>query len=123
MTPERAGELLTLSDWKNAGCLAVGAVRPDIEDITDFERKEVNRVWDTLKGNTCFNDALRRIALGHADLLVTFPLYKRHQDAKCFNCGASLKGVKHEDTGFPPTEGRWKKYCGRCDTHTAYDVV
>lgn len=120
MTPERAKELLELISWHISGFLV--EKKPSFPEITPFERSEVVRVWDTMGGNTCFEDALKRFANGTADLAKTFPLYKRHQDARCFKCRASLRGVKHESTDFPPTHGAWKKFCTQCDHYTFYDI-
>lgn len=61
MTPERANEII-----KEAQSGAAGAPWSDRLDkvMTKEERKEVNQVWDTLPGHTCFVDALYRIANG-----------------------------------------------------------
>lgn len=61
MTSERAKEII-----KAAQKGAVGVPWVDRLDkiMTEAERKEVNQVWDTLPGNTCFVDALYRIANG-----------------------------------------------------------
>jgi len=38
MTKERAAELVRLFYWQSMGCLMKGAVRPDIQDMTEQER-------------------------------------------------------------------------------------
>jgi len=53
MTPERAKEILdSANDW--------GGYQ---DEPTLEERNEIKKVWDTLPGWTCFNDALIAIAM------------------------------------------------------------
>lgn len=53
MTPERALEILKSETWWGG----------HKEEPTEEERAEVKKVWDTLPGWSCFNDALIAIAL------------------------------------------------------------
>lgn len=61
MTPERAKEIIKQAQDK----ANVGPWSDQIEKvITKEERNEVNKVWETMPGHTCFVDALYRIANG-----------------------------------------------------------
>lgn len=57
MTRERAQQIL---DHRRS---SFGA---GLGPMTEDERDQVNRLWDTMPGNTCFTDALLRIAKGTA---------------------------------------------------------
>ena len=68
MTPQRAQEILALSDWSGFNCLGFGNIKPEFEPETAAERKEVCKVWDTMPGYTCYRDALLRIINGAVNL-------------------------------------------------------
>ena len=71
MTRERAQYILdntVYGEFKYAysqGYRLSGIIHPD--GITREEREAVMRLWDTMPGNTCFYDAVCRIAQGRAE--------------------------------------------------------
>ena len=67
MTPERAKELIRLWHFNEAGCLILGAKKPNSQPLTPDESREVDDVWDWLtEANTSWFDALVKIADGEA---------------------------------------------------------
>jgi hypothetical protein len=62
MTSKRARELRQLLNWINFGCLCLGAKKPDIDPMTADESQYVMDVWNTMSGNTSFDDALAKIS-------------------------------------------------------------
>jgi len=49
-----------------------------------------------------------------------FPIYRKHQEANCFNCGGEVRNP--EDKGYPDGSGRYRAFCSKCSMFTYYDV-
>lgn len=69
MTPGRAKELMKLANWQGGGCMVLGAKKPPYTPLTYDEDMQVRAVWDTMSGETCWFDALRRIATGKVKVM------------------------------------------------------
>jgi hypothetical protein len=50
----------------------------------------------------------------------SWPLFKKHQDARCYECGAPLKD--HIPSGHAPGSGAYKGRCTACPYMTWYDM-
>lgn len=50
-----------------------------------------------------------------------FPLYPTHADARCFSCGAALRGAI-ADSEFGRGNGEYKRACMACGMWTFYDL-
>jgi len=48
-----------------------------------------------------------------------YPVYKSHEDARCWKCGGPLGG-KPEVSGYPT--GRHAALCPKCEMKTFYDI-
>ena len=71
MTAERARYILDNTVYGSfryafrRGCAGAGAVLHD-DGITEAEDAHVREVWDRMPGDTCYHDAVVRIARGEA---------------------------------------------------------
>lgn len=64
MTTKRAKDLIALSKYDNGGCGQAGATRPDVEPMTDDERRMIVGIWNARSGSSRQIDVLYDIANG-----------------------------------------------------------
>lgn len=53
----------------------------------------------------------------------TFPKFKAHNEAHCFNCGGDFGDGYWDKSGLPPGRGEWKQVCSKCGMDTFYDLT
>lgn len=51
-----------------------------------------------------------------------WPVYKKHCEARCWQCHGLMDGVTMMDAGFPDGDGRYKQWCSDCEKLTFYDI-
>jgi hypothetical protein len=51
-----------------------------------------------------------------------FPVYRTHQEARCFDCGAPIDANQIGETQYPEGRGHWRGGCPTYCVHTWYDI-
>ena len=52
----------------------------------------------------------------------TFPIFREHDEASCFNCGGDFGPAYPMASGFPVGQGQWAQDCCKCGMTTFYDL-
>lgn len=53
--------------------------------------------------------------------MTDWPVFKSHDEARCFHCERLLDRVTAHPSHFPT--GAWEKKCDDCKLYTFYDIV
>ena len=51
-----------------------------------------------------------------------FPVYYRHREASCFNCGGDFGDGYPFESGHAPGHGKWVQECEKCRMAMFYDI-